>query len=333
LRRPGQAERHLEGSLAEQPLHLLHAVVLACADGGPGGEADLLVRTPSGQSFPVTVWRELDGSVVVEGGSPLVWPLPPSAGALRSSFDLGELREEAGARWDDRALLALQAAVSLLSGPERAVLGRQPLIRLPLSSDASQAARHESHGCEQRILVFDRAFLGTAVEFVGSASSPRPAAAMPIVHEIGHAIHKLPLVRASCDQAARVRAYNAGVAAFNAEVRAYNDAIARGDQAAAQGLSSRLREAEVRLAAEQRQVEAGQARVAELAEEDGPVVDAYERVRDGVWGPTAYGNGEPAESFAEAFALWVLDRPALARIMPAVARWFEQGGHLHAAGL
>lgn len=62
----------------------------------------------------------------------------------------------------------------------------------------------------------------------------------------------------------------------------------------------------------------------------GPVLKAYGKVRGKKKGPTRYGRTSLAESFAEAFALHKLDPSALRRWSPAVAEWFEEGGHVRA---
>lgn len=52
----------------------------------------------------------------------------------------------------------------------------------------------------------------------------------------------------------------------------------------------------------------------------------YEAARDGRDGPTQYGMSSPEEGFAEAYALWCLDKPALERAQPAVRAWFDTRG-------
>lgn len=59
----------------------------------------------------------------------------------------------------------------------------------------------------------------------------------------------------------------------------------------------------------------------------GPVIDAYLRALDGLPAPTDYGNTSALESFAESFALFHIDKAALLRTRPAVARWFDKAGH------
>jgi hypothetical protein len=59
----------------------------------------------------------------------------------------------------------------------------------------------------------------------------------------------------------------------------------------------------------------------------GPVMEAWSDQRFGR-GPTRYGTKSPHEAFAEAFALYLLDRDALRRALPRAVAWFDEGGHL-----
>jgi hypothetical protein len=64
----------------------------------------------------------------------------------------------------------------------------------------------------------------------------------------------------------------------------------------------------------------------------GPVIRGWRRVRDHR-GPTPYGRRDAHESFAEAYALHILDPDALEEVMPAGAAWFAAGEHIRLAGL
>lgn len=60
----------------------------------------------------------------------------------------------------------------------------------------------------------------------------------------------------------------------------------------------------------------------------GPVIDAWVRARTYRGGPTPFARRDPHEAFAEAFALYWLDRDALQRVMPWAVAWFDAGHHL-----
>ncbi len=64
----------------------------------------------------------------------------------------------------------------------------------------------------------------------------------------------------------------------------------------------------------------------------GAVIRAWRDVRDHR-APTPYGARGAHESFAEAYALHLLDPEALQEVMPAAAAWFASGEHLAAAGI
>ena len=63
----------------------------------------------------------------------------------------------------------------------------------------------------------------------------------------------------------------------------------------------------------------------------GPVLAAYQRVKGTSEGPTPYGETSLAESFAESFALYRIDPPALQRVLPKVFNWFKSGKYLKLA--
>ncbi len=328
--RADRSRVRVDGELDRQPLHVLHAIHLMCDDERRGAEADLLVTTRSGGTRPVSVWREIDGVIAVEVGSAFQWPAAPAPSQLRLRYGTGALFEEAGARWDGISLLALDRALAVLSPAERALVANQPFVRARGDPAAPLAARHLSVGCDQKVRFFDRAFLGHRVQFAGTPHAPMPSATLALVHELGHALHKVPLIRASCRNAAIVSDYNRDVGAFNDLVGRHNRAANRGDRAAANTLSAAIAERQTRLEAAGRAVEASTKEVERLADSPGPVLEAYDDALAGERAPTTYGETNLAESFAESFCLFRADPAALRRVLPQVAAWFEAGGHLRA---
>ena len=59
-----------------------------------------------------------------------------------------------------------------------------------------------------------------------------------------------------------------------------------------------------------------------------PVLDSYLVAVGDEPAPTTYGRTRGREAFAEAFALWHLDRDALVRTSPKAAAFFDAGRHL-----
>lgn len=60
---------------------------------------------------------------------------------------------------------------------------------------------------------------------------------------------------------------------------------------------------------------------------EGELSERFQREVPGV-SVTTYGSTSPQEAFAEAFALWRTDRPALERISPVAAEFFDRDRHL-----
>jgi hypothetical protein len=60
----------------------------------------------------------------------------------------------------------------------------------------------------------------------------------------------------------------------------------------------------------------------------GPIIEAFQRHRSFIQGPTIYGDTSIHESFAESYALFKLDPDALIRIDPKLYTWFTSNQHL-----
>ncbi len=330
---PGSPPQRItsKAGLKKQPIYVLRALLALADDQYRGAEADLLIRRKGKRPVPVSVVNDLEGHARVAYGAALPRPgEAPSAKRLRTRFGVGPLREK-GAKWSAEAMRALEASFELLSDEERRLLLALPFVRTPGNGMGDLGAQHIVENCGERINVYDRAFLSAGMRFAGEPTRPVPAAALTILHELGHALHARPGRLAYCRYQRRFATLEKRIAALNAKITRYNGHVARRENVEATALRKRIARDEAEIKAMERRVEAA-GDESERLTAGGPVLRAYKRVIGATPAPTRYGESSTAESFAESFALFHADPAALRRVTPKVHAWFGAGRHLEALG-
>lgn len=283
-----------------------------------GREYDLVLGDTDGMR-PVTVWMDADEAVTVSVGPSIGLPEEgPPIEELVEQFGLGGAVED-GARFEPRVRGVVREGLALVSEAERAALADVTLRRLGKKSPETgrrwiNPAHLDTKDGAAELVLFDD-FLRPTARFIGPVEAPRHTAFFTLLHEVGHAV----------DGAAARRGWRELTAAgedFNQRSQAYNTRVkqARKSRASPSEVAA-LNEEASRLSDERAQLDARRAALEKLA---APSDDFRARFGD----ITIYGATEDAEAFAEAFALFHLDRPALERVSPAAAAWFASGGHL-----
>lgn len=315
---PGKRPVKVSGksALKKQPAYVLRALLAVVGDAYHGAEVDLLVRREGARPVPVSVIIDLEGHARVQYGAPL--PRPGKAlarDALRARYGTGPLTESGTSKWNAPAMLALQEALELLTSEERRLLARLPFKRTSGRGKGQLGAQHEVKNCGEHIWVYDRAFLGRAVRFVGRPDQPTSGPAGTLLHELGHALHARPGRVLYCR-------YEERFADLEKRRKALNRKIADRSAKPEEVTDFERRRSEVEAMGER----------AVTWTRKGPVLSAYAKVIGSSPAPTRYGEESTAESFAESFSLYRADPDALRRVLPEVARWFDAKGHLKALG-
>ena len=289
----------------------LRALWFARDDEHIGAELDMKLLTSPRESLPVTVWVSLEGSMTVELGQWKHSKVPKSSTEIERRWGVGPLRAKRDAKWSKRALRSINLALSALSSKELKLIKGIPFLRKQSGSASNQAALYVQEGnCDAFIHVYNLAIKSERYTFAGEAHSALPATVLPVLHEIGHALHNYPGRALQCTYLKKVKRYNELVDRYNA---------GRGDRKADQAKLSRL----------DREIKKIKPKM-DRWRERGPVLSAYARVKGASKGPTPYGESSLQESFAESFALFRVDPKALKRVFPKVYTWFRKGGHLKA---
>jgi hypothetical protein len=280
--------------------------------GASGGEVDAIVAyRPDGQLL-ASLWWEEDRLIVAqrEHTGALIASAPPAL----ASLGVGQL-VSIDRSWDATSEALVAQAYATLSPEERDVLAWLPLWRCERSPDEpdedyqSVIAGQYHHGAspidEPRVQVYDLA-LNPWPQFTGTLDDPYPAAVRVLIHELGHAFDDAAarvgwlLVRELTDAVEVDRALLAGAPSPDRATE-LTERLARRTAA--------LRDVQTWLGAD-------------------PVLDAYLVAVGDEPAPTAYGRTRGREGFAESFALWHVDRPALVRVSPKAAAFFDAGRHL-----
>ena len=294
-------------TLAKIPLAELAAIWITVMQFEPGIEVDILVRLKK-KTVPVQVFWDVHNRLTILKGkvnssSPNTRPNP------KISFKDGQRRWNEGQR--DRVI----RSTASLQKRTRQVLATLPLLRGGKSNagGAHRAGHYAQKGCQQEIVLFDRAFTQDRYGFVGEPNSANTKLGFVIAHELGHAIHSQISRRLFCRLNKETRRFESLRKDYNRDVRKHrrgSDMTAR--NRAIEKLRGKLETLNQRALA---------------AQSKGAVLAAFEKLLKGRIGPTLYGAEHLKESFAEAFALWSTDRAALIRIWPDVVAWFDSGRH------
>lgn len=319
------------------PLPVLFAARYILNPKFKGEEFDLLVHTEADGYTPVTALHELDGTIRIEMGPPLKTLLPPSElqptrEGIVKRFGVGAVRDGASS-WRPLELYSLEQALTLLSRQELEITRNLSFVRhqgattesTGPSSNKNVWGRYSGNlrGAQGReIQLFDSSPGHDSSAFIGEPEHPFPIVTMCLLHEIGHAIADYARIRMK-QRRQQWTAVADGLVRDWKSWRATNQLTAeRAVQLEQRAASLKATEAELlqRSAAIRQQ----------YREELGPVLAAYEQVRNSEKGPTLYGRTRIEESFAESFALHKADPAALRRINPALAYWFASNGHIKA---
>lgn len=280
--------------------------------GSKGDEWDLVIRTGEGEA-PLygTVWWEPDGALFVS--SPMARARKSvrekSAASLEAQYHLGSIRSS-DAPWTGAELGLVASGFSRLDEREAAMLSGVHLKRAKKSTDR-KAGLYSYEGASETITMFDAAFSGDSDAFIGNPSAPLPSSFTSLLHEVGHLVANQPFVVA-------IQTLEDTIDRYNALVEQHNRAAAAGQFETTERLAKKIEQAS-------RSVERAEKRKSDAED---VVINAFEAVRSVESGPTEYGETSLSEAFAESFALYRLDRPALERIDPFVVDWFDNGGHL-----
>jgi hypothetical protein len=285
------------------PDEVLYAMFSCSRPWTAGAELDLLVDVGEGPR-PVTLWWTVDRAVVVDWGDgpprraepPWDGPVQRWVDALAEEYGLGGF---SGSAWTMEQVGDVASALELLSEEELGALAGIQFVREALSprSPGRELAYFEPATEPPTLFFFDLAFANDELAFVGTVDEPVAAGAMTAMHEFGHVLADAPLRRA-----------------YTAYTEAYEAWHSGGDR-------------------DGRRTAREYYRLYRALGRQGPVITAWEHLREGRLGPSSYGFRDPHESFAEAFALYHLDPEALERALPGAVAWFRSGAHLRAAGL
>ncbi|MEQ1567888.1 MAG: hypothetical protein ABMA64_19770, partial [Myxococcota bacterium] len=286
----------------EEPVAAMALAVLVTAPVGV--EVDSVVAGTARDTLLATFWWE-PGALVVQQAhraAPLL-TAGPSEDELRAGY--GARLEQADREWDPLARGVVEQALAALSPAEREVIATVPLVRVREAVQRRDvAAGYFPAGADDaRIELYDPAVRETA-SFVGSLTDPHPAAAHTLVHEIGHAFARDPARMAWLLERELV----------DASARDAAEAVALAGAPASPERDARLSQLQSRGPARRATFDALRA-----WDGDGEVLRAWTEAVGDELAPTTYGRTTADEGFAEAFALWHLDREALVRVSPRSA--------------
>ena len=294
------------------PLPALAALHAFSARHFYGAEVDTLVPLGGKRSLPVSLHIDLRGATQLSvGAEPMPAERPISRATLEERYGRLNLERRGDARWGPPARFALDQTLAALSDAERRLLTDLPFVRAPGRGKGRRAGEYIQQSCEAKIHIYNRAFRIRRSTFIGEPRAPKFTVAFVLVHELGHALHNLPVRRKWCHYREATRALQSRIQRFN-RGRRRNQRVAQEiekERRRLQGMEATLKRDDV-----------------------GPVLRAYREAVAQHRAPTRYGETSLAEAFAEAFALARLDPNALQRINPDAARWFASGAHLRALG-
>jgi len=300
------------------PVAVLGVAAAAALARFRGAEWKSVVADDHRRHYAVAARHELDGALEIRWAPwhPVTPDRGPAGAALGARYGVGPL-EDGTARWTpvQRGLVAL--ALARLAPAELRAIRGLPLRREHVSSLdlEDKAGLYRVEDGRRWVELYDRAFEEEGVAFAGRPEAPVPYAVRVILHEIGHAIAMVSGVE-------DVAAFREAAAGLNALTQRYNALGKRVSPTQARELRSVRRTlTEIRDALPDLQ------RDVQQAIHRSRVLEAYAEATGGL-GPTEYGRTSVAEAFAEAFALYRVDRPALERVEPAAVSFFDAGRHL-----
>ena len=285
-------ETNSEG-LMKEPLALLGALRLTLHSASPGAEMDLMIRIKGKYPTPVQViWNHR--TLVLEIGDETVFA--PQKEGNWPKFVNGSGRWSAVGKARTACDQRLGLFHTLLDIPLR----REKTKRV---ARVSKGGLYEQKGCFAQIKMYSTAFAGRHLRFAGTPSAPLSKTTSTILHEVAHAIHHTPSRVAYCELERRQKHFESKRIQFNRAVRKQD----------VTGSASTLRTQQSWFQEERAALEALLQKANRLSAQ-GPILEAFSKQLGNRLGPTHYGASSVAESFAESFALYFSDRPALTRI-------------------
>ncbi|MEE2644299.1 MAG: hypothetical protein VYD19_05150 [Myxococcota bacterium] len=313
LREGGRAQVFTPAALKQLSLPGLQALSAFSPRHFYGAEIDTLVPAGRKRALPISLRIDLKGDVELElSKASMPEEVSVSLAELRARYGTLDFKREGDARWGQPARYALDQTLAQLSEAERRLLRGIPFVRSPGNGKGRRAGEYVQQACDAKIYIYNRAFKIRRSTFMGSISAPKPTVAAVLVHELGHALHRLRDRRMWCR-------YQREIAALDARIKRYNR-------------SANKRQGELQaIEAEKRGIKSLERAL--KAEGAGPVLSAYRAAVSRGRAPTRYGESSLAEAFAEAFALYRIDPAALKRVSPEAHRWFSGDGHLRALDL
>lgn len=335
-----------EAALVKEPWPVIEGVSVALDERQRGSEWDFVVREGAERTLVTVRWNPGDHWDVELGEPFAVQPAdPPTIQQIQERFGVGGFEVRQQAEWDAISRDRLARSLTRLTPSELAVLKGLPMVRGRDSELGQRGARHAAEYVmdedgSARLWLLDRAFLDAGGDWAGPIDQPAPDAVFSLVHEVGHAIVFHPVRLGRIESSAAVEAYNAIVPSVQARIDAYNALVDRVNRTTSVRERNQLVEeanaAHVELEKATAEADALGARAQALVkrqnqlEQRSPVMARWLELVGERLGPTPYGASHEQEGFADAFALYKVDPPALKRAMPAAYAWFEAGKHIEA---
>lgn len=289
--------------------HETAAIATAVLYGAESGaEVDSVVAAEGDRLMLASLWWEPSRIVIAQATySGALLREGPEAEVLRERYGTGAL-VDGDRQWDALGRGLVEEAFRRLGEEERAAVRYLALYRNRAPMGDPNVAALYFRDDTPRIELYDAAVSPNS-SFVGPLQDPSTRPLSVLLHELGHGLMYNPertgrlLLREIQDAIALDR-----VMLETEEVRS--------DPERYKAMHAQL----------SRRIEAANNIAAWLG--SSPVLDSYLVAVGDEPAPTTYGRTRGREAFAEAFALWHLDRDALVRTSPKAAAFFDAGRHL-----
>jgi hypothetical protein len=308
------------------------ALLLALHAAFMGGEADILVPTPSG-SVPVSIYWDDERKVSIQPGPafrPHAWAATAEQVAQRHGVARPVNRD---ARWNPRTLAIVDRALGMLSSEELVLIKDLKLIRK--RDGGIHRAQYGRSNAGAALYIYDTAFANEDQAFVGDPSAPLPNSFYVLLHELGHAIADAKVCELTVGQFAAHGAYAKAVEQENALIAHFNSRRKTGAEEELQPMSvkiDQLRAITKEKRAEWSTLTERLDRIDVDRSSVGQRVElAFAEVLPPAKAPTKYGRRNAVESFADSYSLFKTDPAALARVSPEALAWFKSGEYLRLA--
>ena len=296
------------------PIPVLAIATAVASPDHRGVETDVVARGSRSQHW-MTARHELDGRLVLRVTENVpADPAPaPDSAELSARFGIGPL-VDGDVAWSPGERASLARALALVPARDLEVIAGMPFARDKEAPPELEAAAYYDQ-IARLVRCFDATFEHDGGLFLGEPDAPHDYSVRVIVHEIAHAV-------------AYDKPYQAiqGFVARAESMRLLYDQLG---QLSIGGLPSE-RERLIRILERLNDVTRPLGRFRQAAAGEtlhaSPVHTRYVELAGG-YGPTPYGREKLSEAFAEAYALFLLDPAALARVDPAALAFFRSGAY------